>query len=759
MRVYILLLILFLTSTLTYGQEDLELLEEYFLNSGSEFLEESSEVYDDIMEMEDFDEAKAIEKISDKYNWLEKTAAVNKVISKESSPEKNIQLYIKKGEKALIKRDYDNAITNFDRALKYAKNNLPNRNKHPQFSKIERAIGTAYEGKKNYDEALVFYNKSILSNYRQATRSGVGTSLEDIIAPQDIFPSLERRASVLRKLYNEKKEWKYLLDALKEYENIVELLALVRKKYDTENLKLNISNRSRKFSESGIEVALELYRFAGNELYLNKAFELAERGKSTILLDALMSSLSKETALVPNQLIRKEKELKTEIAYYEGLLKSTHEEALDDMDKWNIELFKLQESLLELEEAIQKRYPLSNEWEYLTESVDLSEIKETMSIENSIMINYFFGEHSIYIFGVNDKRCFVTSLPNSNLILDEIKGLRASMVSTSVDNQPKKAFLHFIKHGRELYKLLLDEILKTMFVKQDKLIILPDNYLWLFPFEVLLSRKPIGQSVDYGTANLDYLLEDYRITYANSAGVYFQNRLNEITTVRYGGFAPNFRHQLKCSGNLLYPLKHNQKEVQIANDALSGEIFLDKAATKEHFMQNYEKYSILHFATHTCLDVKSPQNSKIYFSDSTLSTNEIYHLKMNADMVVLSACETGIGKLEKGEGMMSLSRAFAYAGCPSLTMSLWAVSDQSTTQLMQYYYEFLNQAMNKSAALRAAKLKYIEEQDVSKQHPYYWAAFLHLGNDQSITEKKQSSLLWWGLGLVLILFLLMKLKK
>jgi CHAT domain-containing protein len=146
------------------------------------------------------------------------------------------------------------------------------------------------------------------------------------------------------------------------------------------------------------------------------------------------------------------------------------------------------------------------------------------------------------------------------------------------------------------------------------------------------------------------------------------------------------------------------------------------------------QYRVIHLATHSIVDDENPSFSRLIFSagsDSTedghLHSYELYNLHLNADLVTLSACNTGFGKIQEGEGIMSLARGFAYAGCPNIVMSLWPASDKATAHLMEMFYQGLAAGLSKDAALRKAKLQYLNEADALSANPYFWSSFVFMG--------------------------------
>jgi CHAT domain-containing protein len=169
-------------------------------------------------------------------------------------------------------------------------------------------------------------------------------------------------------------------------------------------------------------------------------------------------------------------------------------------------------------------------------------------------------------------------------------------------------------------------------------------------------------------------------------------------------------------------------------------------------------YNILHLAMHTRMNDDDPMMSNLVFSQSNDTLNdgrlyayEIYNLQLNAQMAVLSSCASGFGNMLKGEGMMSLARGFIYAGCPSIIMTLWQVSDNSSADLMTSFYKYLKKGKSKQEALRLAKIKYLNRSDDLKANPYFWSGFVCIGDGSPIYRK--SAYYYWGLvifGFILI---------
>ena len=184
---------------------------------------------------------------------------------------------------------------------------------------------------------------------------------------------------------------------------------------------------------------------------------------------------------------------------------------------------------------------------------------------------------------------------------------------------------------------------------------------------------------------------------------------------------------------------------------------MKKNATESN-MKLLNSTGILHLAMHALVDDQDPMRSRLLFSnqidsieDGNLYASEIYNLKLNSNLTVLSACNTGFGKIQRGEGIMNLSRAFQYAGSPNIVMSLWQATDGSTNQIMQNFFLNLKQGLSKDRALRQAKLAYLAQADPFQSHPYQWATFIYMGNTDPVNFHSS----YWIEAVLSILFIVL----
>jgi len=308
----------------------------------------------------------------------------------------------------------------------------------------------------------------------------------------------------------------------------------------------------------------------------------------------------------------------------------------------------------------------------------------------------------------------------------------------------------------------------------EKLYIVPDGSLATLPFESLLTENFTG---DINANNeYPYLIKKYNISYSYSANLFYLTFSKEASStieitklIDWLAFAPVFDNRSEQSmvmfsqelqrqlsglktdsmminrsmfnGNYIKPLPATETETEAIfelydDNNLKAKVLLHNNANEKSIKSGeLEQYKVLHFATHGFVNSERPELSGLLLAqdttggeDGVLYSGEIYNLKLNADLVVLSACETGLGKIQKGEGIIGLTRALLYAGAKNILVSLWQVNDKSTSELMVDFYK--NSLANKgqlsySEALRNAKLKMISEGRYA--HPFFWSPFILIG--------------------------------
>ncbi|MEM1323338.1 MAG: CHAT domain-containing protein, partial [Bacteroidota bacterium] len=511
--------------------------------------------------------------------------------------------------------------------------------------------------------------------------------------------------------------------------------------------------------EKSISNKLNIFSTLSNNIYLKEAFEIVERNKNINILEALRTGKATQFAGIPENLLQKEIQLREAITeareerFEVGEDTDENQESLTS--SLDSEIFDLQQSYDRLIDLFEKEYPNYYQLKYANRQIDVPTIQETLLTEQQTLLEYFAGDNSIYCFLIRRDTLIVKEIQNAKVIYDQIIQLR-----DLIDHRPFPSYEEYggdevlvnISHHlyRELLLPLADEL-------SSELIIIPDGKLAYIPFEALLTSLP---EEAHRYRSHPYLIRQHQVSYGTSATLLNELRVTPKQTgaKQLLAVAPAFTSEevdeLAVRSEQLGPLKFNIPEAQQICEITDGDLLAGQSATANAFQEQANNFRLLHLATHAKANDKRGDYSFLAFAGEEaterLYASDIYNLELSADMVVLSACETGVGELIRGEGFISLARAFTYAGARSLVHSLWRVNDNTTSELMFTFYENLKLGQTKSRALHQAKLDYLSQQKDRAAHPFYWAAFVLYGNMEAVEWSSESSFFYpWGI-LVLV---------
>ncbi len=676
------------------------------------------------------------------------------------------QYYQQLGRKFLQKKEYEQAILYLKKSIEATKKGLGEIERHPNLSSKYKDLGSAYEGNLEKEEALIFYQKGLRSAAITFDDADLlaNPKVEDLISPLLSIPIFEAKGNLL--LQSDRNE-NQLLASLIAYERAIDILELICNKYQSEFTKLHLGEQTVRMTEKSIHAARQLFQITRDNKFQTKMFSLADKGKAMALRSAILDAKASSLNSIPPEMLNREQSLKIKLALLKQQLKKRSntnnqaaEEAGNSIDK---KIFKTTGALYFLQDSLKTFFP---EYSFLKNSAP-SLASDSLQIflegKNMAVLEYFFGNNTAYAFVVTADHFYVEQLNDLDQIQETVLSLRELIQSMSFRTDAQGAYQNFVRDASVLYSLVLEAPLKNLDSTVDELIIIPDGPLWLVPFEILLDDQAANNQVNFGTDNLPYLLKKFALTYAHSSRLLLEqnNYNNKNTTIPFLGIAPEFNGRTDMAvrscfeaGANLPELKHSALEVENISSQFNGQSFYGNNATRNSFLQLAPQAEIIHLSTHACMNNTDPLDSRIFFSENDfINTEDIYNLDINAKMTMLSACQTGLGRIYNGEGMISLARAFQYAGCPSVTMSLWSVADASTTEMSTLYYSYLNDGLPKNKALQQAKLDFINAQSPSKQHPFFWAGFVHLGNFSPIGKSGMggSKFLFLGIGMVIFL--------
>lgn len=447
--------------------------------------------------------------------------------------------------------------------------------------------------------------------------------------------------------------------------------------------------------------------------FLEKALDAIENGSAKLTWSRFLFNNQRHYLEASNELLEKEDELKAQLNFYQ---KKLIDEPLVSEDKlllWKDKIYQLKEHLNLMQDSIK----IQNEAIFQLNAKEFSIAKFQKSLHSKQVILKYV---------VTEKKVFPIIISNKTLKISK-------PLDTELLNLQLKKVLEILKLRKPNYEEPLEELSKfllggTVLDEFDKITIVPDGALHYLPFEALYFDGKIP-CIGY-TASLLLFRE--------------QKNVNSNTDkVLIGAFATSAE-----TSRLFYA----QEELSSILKEFHGEAFYN--ATKQEFLNKANDFNVLHLAMHSEINGNSPEFGSLIFDgeDKRLFISELYNENLKANMVVLSACDTGNGFYENGEGVISISRAFTFAGVPSTVMSLWKVDDEATQTIMKAFYKHLKKGETKDQALKNAKLDYLKNtKDPLLKHPYYWSGFVLTGNTDTIENEKFAY--WYLVGLLPLIIL------
>jgi CHAT domain-containing protein len=485
-----------------------------------------------------------------------------------------------------------------------------------------------------------------------------------------------------------------------------------------ENSKIINQIRIRNRTEKCLSIYDFLYKKENKIAYIESGFQLSERTKSGVLKSYLSN---KKTAS------------REEILH------------LEQLQNWNNEIVKEQQKgdfadVTKINEAIKKQNELmlslkkirSKNRFFSVDNIDMKSLYSKLEKDKAIMVEYFSGFEKMYSFTISNQQIKMQTYDGS--AHSTVKIYQFLLYFSDAN-----AIINDIKGYNEFGNILYEYLKLPKNTTYQNLIIVPDGLLNFLPFESLITKE----STTTNFAQMHYLLNDFKIAYNNSASFYLEGKPISKDKKTVLGIFPVFE-------KTAYELTFSKSEMQSIKSNFDGNFFDNKTATFDNFKMNANNYSILHLSTHaTSGDTETPASIKFY--DQEILYSELYNLNINPDLVVLSACETGIGKLYKSEGAMSVARGFQFAGAQNLLFSLWKVNDYTTSVFMDAFYKNIKNDESYFEANANAKLNFLKDKSISnaKKSPYYWSAFVYYGGIE--TAEKPTNYYFYILGLLILI--------
>lgn len=695
-------------------------------------------------------------------SYFEQATENEELINNDAS-----EFTISNADSLLQKGNYADAIEYYKEAVLWREKTYGK--EHAMTGACKNFVARAIRSSGETENSLQIYQEAInifapqLKNFNWQANPTLDM---EINSHQYLLEALTAKGELLQERYSNTQNIKFLEGALHTQEVAIDVLEKIRNTHISEASKLFWTSKTRSLIESSITTASLLSELKKDTKYLEKAFQFSERSKSLILLSSLFQQETISFSEVPNEVTEKEQYFKKRINEYRGKI-INEEKRCGEVRASLLTLFKneLLESQKEYDlflEKVKTNYPQYYELKYDPEIVTATKVQQELLDDQTQLISYFAGEKSLFVFSIQKENIAVRKIENVTETLEKVEKLFANISDQKkVTENPQGTFEEFGTLSHQLYNELLAPELSVE--SQKRLIIIPDGSLAYLPYEMLLS-KPAPAVRNYQT--LAYLVRDRAISYSQSASIRLLSQNLEGTHTEYMGFAPSYNNPSYSSTRQeLSNLTHNTTEVNFGKSLFGGNSWIGPEVSEEILKEQSGKAGILHLAMHGDVEDEYPLLSKLYFTpsekeDGLLHTYEIYNLNIPSQLVILSACNTATGKLESGEGILSLERAFQYAGSKSLLSTLWTVDDAASAEITQYFLENLNVGLSKDIALQKAKLKFLSQTSPEKLAPFYWSSFKLTGNTMVYSEKKNALLVWLlGMGLFAVFFFIFYRRK
>lgn len=643
----------------------------------------------------------------------------------------------------------DSAITYFKRELQITRQY---RGKdHPYVADALNNIAKAYAGQGFFDQAVTFHQQAleVLSNGFKAHSYFSNPSVKNIRYPVYAVKVLFDKGKTLYQYFEASNNVMPLKAALVSYHCLSELLDFLQAGFQSKKSKLLMSRESHEMYGKAIKTAYRLFKKTGEQTYLKQAFFFVEKSKTRVILELMKTQQAKSFAGIPDSLIRYEKQLRDQITelhqQLNAAISTPGETAQTDLLRNS--LFALKRTLDKHLRYLEDEFPRYHNLKYNQEIQDVNAVQQILRTQNLTLVEYFYGKQTAWAFVMDENDLHLTPLSFDSSLTGKIRRFRKAIV--------QQADSLYLKLGFDLYEKLVRPVVKH--VQNPNILFVPDGALNLLPFEALLTKFVSASKSGISFTGLPYLINYFTVSYSPSFSLSIASGTPEDPeyTSSFAAFAPiTFSSEVAAAQSRngketgwppLFSTEYEVRQIAKLFDADKGfwsSIFSDDAETKLFIREeatekafktaDLSSYRFLHLATHAFASDSSRHDSGIVFypgadpsEDGILYAEEVYNLDLQNELAVLSACETGTGKVMKGEGIIGLSRAFQFAGVENLLVSLWKVDDRSTARLMIDFYRNYLKGTSFSDALRKAKLELMAHPAYA--HPKFWAPFIFIG--------------------------------
>lgn len=531
------------------------------------------------------------------------------------------------------------------------------------------------------------------------------------------------------------------------------------------NSRSGLSEKYRYVYQEGLNLVKLLILKGSTAKYDQDAFDLMEVNKALSLTQSIRDRQDSLKFTIPDSLRLRERDLKVDIAYYqeEILNRKSSSDGYDTalVKEFEGRLLYLNRDFDKLMSQLKTKFPRYYGLKYNFATMNLASVQNRLD-RRELLIEYFWLDSTLFTLAVTNDSFSIKELVVDSRLISLLDNLENAFVDSKTDLTADL----YAEISHDVYTAILEPVLNSVERHPKKLIIIPDERLTSLNFDLLVNHDVIN-SPDW--KGLPYLIEEYSISLGYSSTSLFTAKSvrkppeRNLLAFSFGENDQTVGSHLTMDvvrSSNLSDLPGSAAEVKSIADLVDGDYYFGQYASEQIFKEQAPNYQILHMAVHGSVDEKNPDYSKLHLhtedttEDGRLHVYELYNMELNADLAVLSACNTGSGKYQTGEGIMSLGHAFSYAGVNSLLLTRWDLSDEAAPEIMRVFYRELKNGSSKSEALRTAKLEYLENASIFRSNPFYWGSFFVLGDDSPVEFQSSSNARYYWIATIMLLLVL-----
>jgi len=629
--------------------------------------------------------------------------------------------------------------------------------KHSLVSFAYKLIGDEYLDKSDYNLALSYYQKALISIVNDFNNPDIFTNptIDSALFDIRLLDNLKSKARALELLAGEQNDPEMKLKttgkSLETIDLALQLIDRIRNNYLSEESRIYLAENEKETYVFATHLAYSLYSQSHEDSMGYKMYDIARKAKAAILRNEITGNELLYSAGIPDSLREKQNRLTGNIAAYNNLILEETRRTNPDSSRislWKDALFDMSREKEKVADEIAKVFPQYHDLIRKTEPGSLhlirKQLKKDETIVDYLLSNqYSDGKRKLYTFLITSDRLEFRETNLDSLFMKNAEFIRKINNPAMDVWEQNNNFSNYTGALNYMYLNLIKPV-EELF-RGNKLIIIPDEEIGWLPFDAFLKNKPGSDQTDY--EGLHYLIHDYTFSYGYSSSLIFSKSSMVRKRADVFSFSPDYGNTT-LSGKVPDPLHGAVDEIESISKWFRGKNFTGDKATKANFILTMHEPAIFHLAMHSMSDSVNSRYSYLMFDthngspeEGKLYNYEISISRIKSLMVVLSACNSGTGTLYYGEGLMSLARGFILAGASSVIKTAWDVNDETSAAIITRFYYHLSKGKQKNEAMRLAKLEYLKESSPAFTSPYFWAAYEVLGDNAPVARNDLRSVL------------------